>query len=439
MVRKRRELEHDPTAKVIWHRPDDRFVPVRACELIDALTDDALRFALDRREFEDFVVALRDVIEQEAIAFERQLADLYATFNPDRDTHPVCPLESLRTPQAYQTLLRELEYLLQKANFQRLSELQIEAAVRAANTLGLRVRLCPELIEHLEVWVRGLSRTRHERRTLRHPIRGESRTLPLYRRIVVIARLRDDPHVIIKIFKDIPQADVEALLPHARVTMTWRDRLLVAGGGAGTLGSTATKVFKLATTLATLKLAWIVLFGAGAVTVRTFLGYRRARTLRSSQRARNLYYQNLSNNSGALQTLIAMTAQEELKEALLGYVFCHQPANTPASPANLAKQVADYFNDRFGVSLCFDAPDAIESLQRLKLCENTHSLRVVPCAEATRRLRDHWNHKRSVRYHLAHACGSPAETPSLTKSHDPPLATENQLSSAPAPADDTTP
>jgi hypothetical protein len=394
------ELASDPTADVEWHRPDCRFVPIRAGELIAALAEDKEQFGFDTDEFCSAAAALRDVIEQEAAAFERELADLYAAFNPDRDTRPVRPLPELRTLEAYADLNARLDYLLEKANFEQLSEVQIEAALRKANSYGLRIRLRPERVEQFAVWVRGRGTIERACRDWRHPLRGELRELPVFRRLVVVARLRDDPHVILKMFKDIPEDDVEALLPHAEVHMSWLDRMMLLGGGAGTLGTTATKVFKLAASVAILsKLLWVLLIGAATLLFRTIMGYRRARTSRDSQRTRHLYFQNLSNNAGVIYSLVSLVTQEELKEAALAYAFCHAPREQSWTAADLARRVEAYLSGRFGVELDFDAPDAIESLTRLKLWRDTLALRVVPCEEALERLRQHWSSRRSADYH----------------------------------------
>jgi hypothetical protein len=400
MTARQSELASDPTAGVDWHRPDDRFVPIRACELVAALADDAERLGFGADAFRRVALALQDVIEQEAAAFQRELADLYAVFNPDRDTRPLRAPAAVRTPEAYADLDKRLAYLLKKANFERLSDVQIEAAVRAANTHGLRVRLHPDRVEDLAIWVRGRGRVERDRRTWRHPMRGEHRLLEVFRRIVVVARLRGEPHVLIKMFKDIPVEDVEALLPHAEIEMSWRDRVLLMGGGAGTLGSTASKVFGFLKGVAALSnLLWAVLFGAAMLTYRTFMGYRRARTNRDSQRTRQLYYQNLGNNGAALQTLVSMIAQEELKEAVLAYALCHGPGERSWTTADLAARVATYLSERFAVAVDFDAPDAVESLERLNLFRSTLALRVLPCDEAEQRLHQHWADRRSAAYH----------------------------------------
>lgn len=394
------DIQCDPTADVEWRRPDNRFVPIRACELIAALVDDAKRFGCDRDGLVGVATALRDVIEQETGAFERELADSYAVFSPDRDTQPIKPLEELRTPDAYDCLFSRLSYLLEKANFEKLTNVQIDQFVSAANSHGLRVRLRPELIEHLEIWVRGRGEIERETRTFRHPFRGVTRKFAIFRRIVVVARRSDAPHVIIKMFKDIPEVDVEALLPHAEVEMNWRDRILLMGGGAGTIGSTAMKISKLAISLVTLsKLLWVVLVGAAILAWRTLMGYRRACSSRDSQRTRHLYYQNLNNNAGAIQALTAMIGQEELKEAVLAYALCHGDGAGIRTADDLADAADRYLSERFGVEVDFDATDAIESLRRLELCTGKDCLCPVSCGVAVNVLAERWRRRISEKYH----------------------------------------
>ena len=381
-------LAVDPTAGIEVHQPDDRFVPIQPGELVAALSRDAARFGTCAAELRPLAELLQSVLAQEAAAFERTLLELYSPFNPDRDTLALTDLSAARTPQNYSELAGRLERLFDKANFERLSEVQIAAAIRAANTHGLKVRLRPERVETLAVWVRGRGTAERRVRTWRSPLRPERRVVPVYRRLAVVARLRDDPNVLLKMFKEIPIEDVEALLPHAEVEMNWFDRVKMFSGGAGALGSTATKVFGV---LALTKLLWVVTIGLATLMVRTFLGYRRARINRDWQRTRHLYYQNLANNAGVIHKLVAMIAQEELKEALLAYAFCAAPGSTALrKPEELDRRIETYLLQRFGAQVDFDGPDAIRTLERLELWNDRTALRVVPPQQALGRLRQRW-------------------------------------------------
>lgn len=394
----------DPTVSTDHHLPDDRFIPLRPVDLIAALAGERELLGDQAAELPLVAAALQRVIEQEAAELDRLVCDAYAAFNPDRDTQPVGDLSAQRTPDGYASLHRSLSYLFEKANFEPLSGVQIDAAVRQANTHGLRVRLHPDRIESLEIWMRGRGEATRRRRRWwdwRNPLALESYTVPVYRRLAVVARLKNDPNVLLKLFKDIPVQDIEALLPHAEVTMSWWDRAVVLGGGAGTLGTTAAKLLSSAATiLALTKFFWVILLGLGTMIVRTVLGYRRAQQNRDTQRTRHLYYQNLTNNAGVLHSLINMILHEELKEALLAYAMCR--GGTPIrSSSALAARVQEYLARRFGASVRFDVEDAVQSLQRLGLWADEAAFRVVDPQTATRRLETHWRDGRGVQYHGA--------------------------------------
>jgi hypothetical protein len=100
-------------------------------------------------------VALQDVIRKAVVVFQQKLADPCAGFDLVRDTGPVQVPEAVRTPKAYADLEKRLACSLENANHERLSDVQIEAAVPAANTGGLRVRLHPGRAQELAIWAGG--------------------------------------------------------------------------------------------------------------------------------------------------------------------------------------------------------------------------------------------------------------------------------------------
>jgi len=410
-------LAYDPTVVIDHHSPDDRFIPVRIEDLVATLAADTARLGDAAAALPELAVLLQRVITQETAAFERDLIGRHNPVNPDRDTIAVSDLAAGRTATAYAELTARLDYLLTKANFTRLSDVDVGSVLHAANTRGLRVRLRPERVQHLGIWVRGRAEIEMLRRTLRRP-RGELRHLTVYRRLVVVARLTDDPNVQLKMFKEIPTEDVEALLPHAEIQMTWLDRVKMMSGGAGVAGTTATKLLNLAgSALVFSRLLWVLLLGAGWLCVRTFFGYRNVRAQRDLQRTTNLYYQNLANNTGVIHALISMIGQEDCKEALLAYLFCWRaglPASATGSGAlaaadsdgvrnadDMRRHVEQYFAARFGVDFTFDAADACATLTRLDLWSDAARLRVIPPAVAIARLQEHWLARRTEHWHVA--------------------------------------
>ncbi len=364
---------------------DDRFIPVRAADLAKLLASDHETFGELSGQLAAVTSAMIDWFEVEAARVERETCDAYHPYCPDRDTQPLAGISP--APCELSAITERVAFLAGKANFEELSPAQIEAAVQAANALGLRVRLRPERIDLLRVWVRGRGRAEMIRRIWWNPLRGRAEQVSVYRRLLVACKLHDDPALLLKLFKNIPMQDVEALLPHAEVTMTLWDRLKVWGGGAGAIGTTATKLLSGAVTiLALTKLLWILIIGLGTLTVRTVLGYRRAQDRRDFERTRNLYYQNLTNNLGVVNSLVHLVLDEELKEALLAYALCASPSGGPADEGDLARRAQRYLADRLAIRVDFDTPDALQTLTRLNLWSDRTSFQVVPPAEAVQRL-----------------------------------------------------
>ncbi|WP_197527143.1 DUF3754 domain-containing protein [Pirellulimonas nuda] len=393
-------LTSDPTSTITWERPDDRFIPVRADDLARALVDQAAYFHAEPGPLSDALAAIGRVIDQETAGFQNDIDERYTDFNPDRDTRPVDNPCDVQTAENLAGLMRRLRHLLDKANYQQLSEVDIEAVVRQASRRKIRVRINPERVELIEIWIRGRHETLGCHRTWRHPIKGVEDRIPVFRRMAVVARLKEDPHVLVKLFKDIPQSEVEALLPHAEVTMTLLDRAKLVGGSAGALGAMGMKLAKLAVLAGALgQIFWVVLVGVITILLRTFFGYRNVRKDRDWRRTRTLYFQNLANNGAAVHAILATVKQEEFKEALLAYTFCLKHRPTPWTSQTLREAIEAFLAERFSVQVDFDINDAIETLNRLGLWAHRGELRTLLPEEAVRHADAHAENGLSVAYH----------------------------------------
>lgn len=389
-----------PAAAAPFSDLEDRFVPLHVDDLAAHLAADAETFRDGAAQLASIAQAIEDVIEQETAAFERSLLKRYAPFSADADVRAAADSAARRTPEALRDLLARINYLLRKANFEQLSPPQIEAAIRTANSYGLRVRLDRSRLEELSVWVRGRGKSTLKRRTWRHPLWGEPQVVDTYRRLVTVSKLKDEPTLRLKMFKEIPIDDIEVLLPHAEVIMHWYDRIRIFTGGAGVLGSTAGKVLTILAggVLVASQLLWLLTVGVGLLLYRLIVGYRSVRLTRESQLTRHLYYQNLDNNAGVIHALSAMVAQEDTKEALLAYALLLN--DDACTDADLPQQVENYLRRRLQLASRFDTRDALRTLERLGLL-NGVAPRVIPPAEALPRLRAHWSERKTADFHEA--------------------------------------
>lgn len=380
---------------------DTRFIPVRPAALARAIDADPGTFGSAAGRAGELLDVFDRVIEQEVSALHAHIDDAYAALNPDEDTPREMQTVTAEA-RGERALLAGLAYVLDKANFESLSNVQIEQTIRAGTSYGVRVRIDPTMIDHLSLYVRGHGEGPIPRRVRSRPWRQTVVMEPVYRRLVVVTRLRGEVGVRLKLFRDIPVRDVEALMPHATVQMSWLDRVLVFGGGAGALGGLAPKVIAVVTggVVSLFSLATAALIGFGGLLLKSVLGYRRTKQHRTGQRTQHLYERNLANNAAVMHTLVRMIRQEEVKEGLLVYAMLASDRAPTDSDEAIDRHVEDWIRETFGREIDFDCPDALETLDRLGLWADRASRAVVPPSEAMERLNTHWSTRRTRAYHI---------------------------------------
>ena len=290
---------------------------------------------------------------------------------PTRSATAELPPE--RTDPLRNTLFDRFGWLLGRGNFVRLAQEDIDRSVQDRSHWGLNLDLNFEIFERLEIYGRGDVIGTRFRRRLRNRMRSEAVEVPIYQRLVVIFHLRPDrklskyldtQDVYIKLFKDIPKADLDMLLPGTQVKMSLFDRARIL---LPSLSGVAIGVAKLA--LALTLTPYLVLgvvggtLGYGARTVYGFLNARQKYQLNLTQ---SLYFQNLDNNSGAIHRLLDEAEEQENREAMLAYFFLWRDA----SPAGLSAEEVDgrveaYLHEHLGGAVDFEVHDALEKLARL--------------------------------------------------------------------------
>ena len=398
---------------------DTRFIPLRPNALARAIAASPDVFGPACTRASEVMKAIDRVIDQEVTALHAHIDELYEALNPDSDT-PHRGLSARAEDRGERELLRALAYVLDKANYDDLSEAQITKAIEAGTALGVRVSVDPSKVEHLSLHVRGLGEVPVSRRRRFRPWKTVTHEEPVYRRLAVVVRLTGETGIRLKLFRDIPVRDVEALLPHAEVKMSLFDRVQVFGGGVGALGGVAAKIFTAITTgvFALTALAWALTIGLGGLAIRSFFGYRRTKKLRSNQRTAHLYDRNLANNASVLHALVRMIHQEEVKEATLAYMFLASPETPTTCDEDIDRAAEAWLRDACGRDVNFDCPDALETLSRLGLLDSD-GREVIDPERALSTLDDHWRRRASERCHLDfEGCGGRSRRKNTAAAHD---------------------
>lgn len=389
-----------------WRR--EHAIPLRCADLVRRLTDDAQLSCAEREQFGQFCKLLAATFHYEYYARLEELEDLYAPFNPDSATAALRTYSEEERSRLVPELFGKFAALLERANYQRLSQTEIEQAVAAASDWGVNLHVNFGVFERLEVYARGNVLERRTRRHWRRWYRPEDVHVQLYQRLVVMFRLRqhrdlrgevDVKPVYIKLFKNIPRQDIDMLLPATRFRLTMLDRGKII---LPTLSGIAIAVYKIVQ--GALLVAVAGLYGILAVLglvggtvgygVKSFLGYLRTKEKYQLSLTRSLYFQNLDNNAGVFYRLLDEAEEQESLEAILAYALLSRCADSEGwTQHRLDREAEAYLRELLGIAVDFEVSDALAKLARLGCATKTAGghWHAVPIAAALSQLDRRWD------------------------------------------------
>lgn len=404
----------------------EHFLPVRRVDLERLLLQDAAIPADDRKHLAEFAAILTATIHDDYHARLERLKDLYEPINPDRDTMEV-PGGAVVDRTAF---ISELEALLTRANYRRLPAEDLNKALNEESVFEVKLHTQLDDFADLVIFHRGL-KTRNEvvQRFLR---RQKLLSVDYFSRVAIFTRFQDaawfaEPKrrkrklpftpgtAILKLFQNVPKADIEMLMPNAEVRMRLKDHLMLAvpaavGGIGVLLKFTATVAVAWVVILAWMgvreakpedhaaHIGALIAFGIALAALCGFLlrqynNFKNRKIRFMKELADNLYYRNLDNNAGVLHRLIDEAEEEDAKEALLAYVFLLR-AGGPVTEQELDGRIEAWFKDSLHLDLDFEVDDALGKLERFKLAvQDGGRWAAVPLAEAKRILDERWDSK----------------------------------------------
>jgi hypothetical protein len=393
----------------------EHYLPIAVSDLIAELT--ARLPGTDRDQWRSFSRVLQALVHHEYHQRLIKLMEAYRAFDPDEELPPREALSPEECAAALERLFRICRGLLLKANFEQLDQQDIDEALSAASEWGVRLHVDTSSFERLAVFARGDTMTHRARCNWRTWFRTQQVEVPIYQRLVVMFRLKPEAPlaqllseharprtsaqqpVFVKLFKDVPKMDVDMLLPGTGIRMTWFDHgriLLPTVSGLAIAGLKIAKgavIFAFAGVYGLLAFLGFVV-GTLGYGLKSFFGYLQTKDKYHLHLTRSLYYQNLDNNAGVFARLVYEAEQQELREALVAYVFLRQhQGEAGLSAADLDRLAEDWLEARLAMKVDFEVEDALEKLARWKLLERLPGgmLRAVPADEACRRLDAIWD------------------------------------------------
>jgi len=295
----------------------------------------------------EFQVALErsEQTDQDALEFVRSIkADLayeihqrihhrfkgliegYTFVDPDRESADAALSTYLASEVSIAQLVETAEDLLVMANYHRLTPSEIYQALRTATAWGVSLKIRFTDYKRLRVYARGDALGHRVARRWYRLFRKSEYSVPIYRQLVVVFE-RPSPkgQLHLRMFKNIPHADVDMLIPGS-IKVSWLDQGKIGIPTLWGFSMTVTRLVRSVWILALLgaveifRAVWMyiaVAIATALYSVKVFFSYRHARNRQLLNVAQSLYFQTLSNNKGVLLRLQDEAEQQSLSQAML--------------------------------------------------------------------------------------------------------------------------
>ncbi|MCF2949083.1 DUF3754 domain-containing protein [Paraglaciecola aquimarina] len=403
----------------------DRFIPLRKADVIQACIHDSRLSVEQNVKFADFCRILTSTLHFEYHQILEALKENYAPFDPNSDTLKLDQDSPEILAQKQQKFAQDFTQVLNAANFEKITDTDLQEALHEESLFKVRLVVEFEDFEEVVFYRRG-EQQKTEVLSQYWGLKKQKIRFTNYDKVTVYIKFKDAEYfkqknktvahfepgsTVIKLFQNIPKADLEMLFPNSEVRMRNIDKAII--GGSALVGGAVVLVTKLGASLvlvAALMSYWIglsnkevvigsqqlLVLGAGLAVLGGFIfkewsKFKNRKLSFMKTLADNLYCKNLDNNSGVFHHLIDSAEEEECKEAILAYYFL-LVSQSGLTSQELDKEIETWFDDKFGLKLDFEIEDALAKLLRLKLVtvmDNSYS--AVPLNQGLIILDKNWD------------------------------------------------
>ncbi|MGD2150384.1 MAG: TMEM143 family protein [Desulfobacterales bacterium] len=385
----------------------NRFIPFRKADIIEMCINDSRLSKHDQNLFRRFCHILGSLIHFEFHHQVEMLKDCYSPFNPDADTRLNYDYSEQEKNELQKKLVETLTEILNAANFQKITKTDLEEALKEESLFKIRLRVEFKDFEEVLFYQRGES-TKKETLVKFFGLKKEPITFTNYERVVIYIKFKKKDYfnakkqknlyftpgsTIIKLFQNVPKADLEMLFPNSEVRMKTVDKLII-GVPAAVSGIvlTATKLGGTILLIASVISFWLgltqkeikidqqhlIALALGLATLGGFLfkqinKFKNRKIKFMKALSDNLYFKNLDNNTGVFHHLVDTAEEEEFKEAILAYYFL-LIEDRDLTITQLDEIVERWFETKHNCRINFEIEDALQKLERWNLVNRDRNI-----------------------------------------------------------------
>ncbi len=396
--------------------PQSRFIPIRKNDLFKLLlADDSNN--LNSTLFKQYYQLLDNRLHHDFHLLTSNIKDSYATYDPDTST-----LDFSENHDSH-LFFNKFETLLDKANYELINSNDLANALEKSSLFKIKLHVNLEDFSDKFIYYRGSSIREESVSSFMGLYKRKIRFIN-YDRVILCLKYSDkydsdtiplndnlSGNIFIKLFRNVPKADLEMLFPNTRIGMRLQDKLLIGipalvSGGVVLTTKVGTSLILIGSLIGfwlgisnqpveinttSIMVLFAGLAALGGYLWKQFNSFKNRKLKFTEALTRNLYFKNLDNNAGVFHRLADEAEEEECKEALLAFYFLSN-SNTPMSTQELDQAIEQWLYKKSQLKLNFDIQDALDKLLNMQLIEITNDKYIaVELTVALERLDKYWD------------------------------------------------
>ena len=363
---------------------EEHFIPIGRDKLLECLPEFEKCSESDRSQLIELFDLLSSALHSQYHSEQISLQRLYQPLDPDS----ILVLKE-DTIKDSSEVFRQVNKILQNANYRKLPTGELETAVENATALGLRMKVDFSLFEELHVYGRGDETETWTKKSWWKFFKEEKFDVKVFQRLIIAFRLKDhddlpkgqsSSFVYLKSFKGIPHSDLHTLLPGTQVKMTLLDRGKIIIPALSGIVMSIVKIVRLMVavaifaTLANFIKFWVIPAGIIYYIIKGFLSYKKTQDKYQLNLTRNLYFQNLDNNSGVLLRILNEAELQDYRELVIAYYVLWRFGKAGMKAKQIDEIAEHQLIETINMQIDFEVDDALVKLKSIKLIYEENGL-----------------------------------------------------------------
>ena len=312
-----------------------QYIPVSRAKVKDAV------FQLDGidEEMRDGLAKVSEMLEaiwhHSSHGGLENLKQLYEDMDPDQIGEA--------NADGSEEFLSTLEDFLIDGNWEEINDEEMQEALDGEDVFPISLAVRFDELKTMKLYKLGEVSIEDERTSM-FGLKKETVTIHAFDRIVQILEFHDkswfEEHkqmkyyqgdegkgLHLRLFKIVPKLDLETIFPNTSPQMRNLDKIKIFApliGGFVTLGlKFGPLLFGAETGSTSISVLGGLLSALGMYILKSYMSYQKTRERYQTQVSKDLYFKGQANNAAVLNMIVDLSEEQEVKEALLAYIFLH--------------------------------------------------------------------------------------------------------------------